>query len=141
MKKWIFLILAIVSINSQSYFSTDEIRNRFNITNRSSNNFHNYSKKIINFKNSHKMGSYETVKCRLSRKTFYIINGKISIQEFRVYSCYKYEYGNWKYININSIYILGSGIEHRFSGAKEGENLIFPRLAFFYGNTGSTFLY
>lgn len=131
----------LASTNTSGYYNTTDITSLFSINKNSSTKFYTYSNIIKKNKSSGRMGSYDTVRCKLQSRKLFVLYGRITITELRVGNCYMLKFGQSKYVYINSVYILGEGISHRFSGPRNGENIFFPQLAFFYQSTQSTFVY
>ena len=144
MRKLIYFILLAALIhydNTYTYMTNNQIEKRFELNNNSPTNFFNYSNTIKYYIRVGKMGTYDSLKCTLKSKRNFTLFGKIPVTEYSVSDCSITKFGVWKKLYVNTVLTIGSGINHRFSGARPGENIFFPRVAFFYGSLYTGFVY
>lgn len=135
----LFLLLFSCEI-SFSTFSEKDLRSRFSF-NTKSKDFSFFSGQIKTYLFTDNMHSYNSVKCTMKGKRRIPNNKGIPITEFSVANCTTVGLSGSKRINISKVYLLGAGIDHRFSGAKNGGHILIPRMAYFYDRYTDGFVY
>lgn len=137
--KILFLLLFSCGI-SFSTFSEKDLRSRFSF-NTKSKDFSFFSGQIKTYIFTDNMHSYNSVKCTMKGKKRIPNNKGIPVTEFSVSNCSTVGLSGNKRIGISKIYLLGAGIDHRFSGANNGGHILIPRIAYFYDRQSDGFIY
>lgn len=137
--KILFLLLFSCEFSFSS-FSEKDLRSRFSF-NTKSKDFSFFSSQIKTYLFTDNMHSYNSVKCTMKGKKRIPNNKGIPVTEFSVSNCSTVGLSGNKRIGISKIYLLGVGIDHRFSGAKNGGHILIPRIAFFYDRQSDGFIY
>lgn len=137
--KILFLLLFSCEFSFSS-FSEKDLRSRFSF-NTKSKDFSFFSGQIKTYLFTDNMHSYNSVKCTMKGKKRIPNNKGIPVTEFSVSNCSTVGLSGNKRIGITKIYLLGVGIDHRFSGANNGGHILIPRIAFFYDRQADGFIY
>lgn len=137
--KILFLLLFSCEF-SFSTFSEKDLRSRFSF-NTKSKDFSFFSGQIKTYLFTDNMHSYNSVKCTMKGKKRIPNNKGIPVTEFSVSNCSTVGLSGNKRIGLSKIYLLGAGIDHRFSGANNGGHILIPRIAFFYDRQADGFIY
>lgn len=137
--KILFLLLFSCEFSFSS-FSEKDLRSRFSF-NTKSKDFSFFSGQIKTYLFTDNMHSYNSVKCTMKGKKRIPNNKGIPVTEFSVSNCSTVGLSGNKRIGISKIYLLGAGIDHRFSGANNGGHILIPRIAYFYDRQSDGFIY
>ena len=112
-------------------FTERDFKSNFAFT-RSKKDFSFFSGQVRTYIFTGSMYDTRSVKCTLRG---------IPVTEFSVSNCNSFTLQGNRRINIVRIYIMGVGIDHRFSGSKIGGHIIFPRVGYFPNRSSDGFLY
>ena len=137
--KILFLLLFSCEFSFSS-FSEKDLRSRFSF-NTKSKDFSFFSGQIKTYIFTDNMHSYNSVKCTMKGRKRIPNNKGIPVTEFSVSNCSTVGLSGNKRIGISKIYLLGAGIDHRFSGANNGGHILIPRIAYFYDRQSDGFIY
>ena len=137
--KILFLLLFSCEFSFSS-FSEKDLRSRFSF-NTKSKDFSFFSGQIKTYLFTDNMHSYNSVKCTMKGKKRIPNNKGIPVTEFSVSNCSTGGLSGNKRIGLSKIYLLGAGIDHRFSGANNGGHILIPRIAYFYDRQSDGFIY
>lgn len=135
----LFLLLFSCEFSFSS-FSEKDLRSRFSF-NTKSKDFSFFRGQIKTYLFTDNMRSYNSVKCTMKGKKRIPNNKGIPVTEFSVSNCSTVGLSGNKRIGITKIYLLGVGIDHRFSGANNGGHILIPRIAYFYDRQSDGFIY
>ena len=140
LKFFILLIFLSIFRNVFCTFSERDFKSNFAFSSRRKD-FGYFSGQIKTYVFTGNMYSYNSVKCTLRSKKSVYNTQAIPIIEFSVGSCKEITYGGDRRVSISKVYIVGSGVNHRFSGTKNGGHIIFPKLAYFPRRYTDGFIY
>lgn len=140
LKFFILLIFLSIFRNVFCTFSERDFKSNFAFSSKRKD-FGYFSGQIKTYIFTGNMYSYNSVKCNLKSKRSVYNTAGIPIIEFSVGSCKEITYGRDGRVSITKVYIVGSGVNHRFSGTKTGGHIIFPKLAYFPRRYTDGFIY
>ena len=123
-----------------SAFSERDFKSNFSFT-RARKDFSFFSGQVRTYAFTGNMYSVNSIKCTLKGRRRIPNSQGIPVTEFSVSNCNSFSFQGNRRINIVRIYIMGVGIDHRFSGSKIGGHIIFPRVGYFPNRSSDGFLY
>lgn len=121
-------------------FTERDFKSNFAFT-RSKKDFSFFSGQVRTYIFTGSMYDTKSIKCTLRGKKRIGNSQGIPVTEFSVSNCNSFSFQGNRRINIVRIYIMGVGIDHRFSGSKIGGHIIFPRVGYFPNRSSDGFLY